>query len=217
MHNTDDQDRTSSRKESTATFEHLGLTHMASNSTILSDAHHSTHTQDTIIPLSTFDQLIPRGEENSRPEIKSPQPTHQHNIFSTFRTQISVPFSFFSRKSFNVADLEAQTSQSTRRGSVHNPHTSHNATQPTVKTNIWSGHAHSSATAPPSAREESIDPLPPRLGSRAYRERERRERAGETQPRGKEHIRVIADEVIVSQTLDRTEEISPVRNVDHAL
>lgn len=57
--------------------------------------------------------------------------------------------------------------------------------------------------------EDSIDPLSPKLGSRAYRERERRENEAAGGKEGKkERSRVVADEVVVSIALDRKEEIS---------
>jgi hypothetical protein len=82
--------------------------------------------------------------------------------------------------------------------SAHAPTNSLDATARTVETSIWSS---------PIGEKEGPDPLSPKVGSRAYRERERRENE---QGFGREaEDMVLSNEgVVVEQRLERLEESS---------
>ncbi|CZR54625.1 uncharacterized protein PAC_04509 [Phialocephala subalpina] len=141
-------------------------------------------------PIETFDFSVPAPE---------PTPTPQRPNFSTFRTHLHVPFPLFGYRSTSspvdngtqtqLRDLEAQypTSSNFPRRTFSIP-VSIPGAGTTVQTNIWSPAPLASPTsttshakvAPMSINEESdedidIDPLAPKMGTRAYREREKRE------------------------------------------
>jgi hypothetical protein len=119
-------------------------------------------------------------------------------FFPALRTHFNIPFPLFSEKkgSTNAEDLEAKTC----RFSV--PRDSQ-----TVETNIWSGAAAHGALTD----EFVIDPTSLYMGTRAYRERERRELESE-KAAGRERTlvsQVPEDCVTVSHSLDQTSSVSP--------
>ncbi|KUJ12930.1 uncharacterized protein LY89DRAFT_721757 [Mollisia scopiformis] len=134
----------------------------------------------------------------------TPAPSSPRNLFSSFRTHLNVPIPLFGSRSApsqahtgkqtQLYDLEAQRFDIPRRGS--------GVIIPTVKTSIRSGpapfvlpHATSVPAAIHEEEDEDIDPLAPKMGTRAYREREKRE----MQRRKDEEkvAKVIADDVKV--------------------
>jgi hypothetical protein len=190
----------------------MTLAHITSTTSTRPSTRHS----DLINLLPPTTHLIPCKEEESlsEREVQVPEPVHHRTIFSAFRTHITLPLPFFHKKRTTTSnadnDIESQPQSytSARRISAPsaNPHHFLDATQRTIETSIGSG-----PTTSHSAHhdEDSIDPLSLKLGSRAYRERERRESDGLKEKEGKkERSRVVADEVVVSTALDRKEEIN---------
>lgn len=111
---------------------------------------------------------------------------------SVFRTHFNLPIGMFSRskQSSTTPDLESQV----RRHSSSNSQT--------IETTIWSG-----PTAHGALREDDddeIDPSEPKMGTRAYRERERREH--EASMRAKQDDN---EGVKVYKTLDQISVIAP--------
>jgi hypothetical protein len=110
-------------------------------------------------------------------------------MFSAFRTHLNFPFPLFSSSSakpvsapatiFHSVDLEKQD-----RAVEEDPHPF--TTDNTVETNIWSGSIHD---------EERDGELSPKLGTRAYRERERSEKERRESREKDTMTRVVADNV----------------------
>ncbi|KAG0652332.1 Pheromone a factor receptor [Hyphodiscus hymeniophilus] len=157
---------------------------------------------DSITPLppignSAEKHPMPIVQETVVPEPATQLPPVHRGLFSTFRTHINVPFPLFNpmltpssakttnisparRASTNTADLEKQahTEDTTQQAIV---------TSSPVQTNIWSG-----------TDDEELDPNVPKMGTRAYRERERREMMKRGSQEKNDISRVIPDNVYVN-------------------
>lgn len=146
--------------------------------------------------------ILPSVEEaESGPSMSSLPPTNR-GLFAAFRTHINVPFPLFtpmfttsSAKSPNNCTSGPKTrrtsSNSANFGNQAHTDPTQNAitTSSPVETNIWSGED-----------DDELDPNAPKMGTRAYRERERREMA-KRESREKNEARVIPDEVNVNMGL----------------
>jgi hypothetical protein len=138
-------------------------------------------TSTTISDQDTISALLPSHSRatNNHTYVKElehqpqaqPQPQTsppRRNIFSCFRTHLNIPFPLFT-PSFTSTEGHNNPTL-TQNFNVEKGGTSsdtHFITGSTVSTAIWSG----------TPDEEKVDPLSPKLGTRAYRERERREKA----------------------------------------
>lgn len=162
-------------------------------------------------------------------QISEPAVTSSHrNFFSTFRTNLNVPFPLFGRSTpsrlhvgtqTQMQDLEAQYPTYPRRTS--------SIPSTTTQTSIWSGpgpvtpsihthvhaNSHVSSTSPPIDQEDEdqladLDPLAPKMGTRAYREREKHEmlRRKEDEARKEKERQkaasIIADDVKIEMAAD---------------
>lgn len=139
--------------------------------------------------------------EIPRPERVRTNPHYRRNVFSTFRTHINLPFALFSTSSQRNAIPESESQYGIQhqhaasidlqsQSQAHSISPSQNdfsyATN-SVETNIWSG----------DNDNESADPAAPKMGTRAYRERERRDKE-KRDSRDKAHMtRIVADNVRV--------------------
>lgn len=137
-------------------------------------------------------------EVESGDSVSSLPPTNR-GLFSAFRTHINVPFPLFTPL-FTTASTKSAPSTQARRTSTNsadlekqayiNDPTQHAITTSSpVETSIWSGDD-----------DEELDPNAPKMGTRAYRERERREML-KRESREKNEARVIRDEVVVDMGL----------------
>ncbi|TVY34542.1 Pheromone a factor receptor [Lachnellula subtilissima] len=224
---------THSRKGSSATVEHMSLALInTSRSAPTPDSFATSALQDhdinrSVSPFAPEPTLIPSP---SPPDTISETTTAQNwlakrNFLSSFRTHINLPFPFhFSftshqqppitqvqRRYLNPVmlpniDLESQYPQSSGRPGTRIPLPSPISTQSTVSTSIWSDGTSITTSAPPKHVPETVDEYPssPKMGTRAYRERERRERELEAVL---EEDRGQADEdgVVVQRIVERKE------------
>ncbi|KAL3419193.1 pheromone receptor 1 [Phlyctema vagabunda] len=196
--------RTKSRKGSAATFDHISLAHMSSRAKSPSEfQRRDTLTPDTfssdpdsIDPVPLFSVISapepvvlpsPSVQPDRAVPANQPLQSYTRSVFGSFRTQLNLPFSLFKRSSCNkphevctcensscptaalrvIPDLEAQNyeqAQLKKTPEVVSPF----AKTATVETQIW-------AEAPVHSSAEDDDDGEPKLGTRAYRERERRE------------------------------------------
>jgi hypothetical protein len=152
---------------------------------------------DSISPLThsghfAQKQLMPsvREIEVSEPVV-SLTPTHR-GLFSAFRTHINVPFPLFTPL-FTSSSMKSTDSTRARRTSTNNTdvekqvHVNYDTqhaitTSSPVETNVWSGDD-----------EHELDPSAPKMGTRAYRERERREMLKRESREKNEVARVLPD------------------------
>lgn len=181
-----------SRKGSHATFDTLVLATLTSNVSSNSNKQESS-AGETSGFQSFFDAdaitaaPLPFEPTATLAPIQAPEPvaTPQNRGFlTTWRTHLHLPFPCFSTLSVDKGkDIEAQpTSRISSVSHITNPPT-------TVSTTIWGqpfaqgasvqtttkSHTSQLSASTLHSIDESIDPLSPKLGSRAYRERERRE------------------------------------------
>jgi hypothetical protein len=138
-----------------------------------------------------------------RPEPATTNPYHHCNVLSTFRTHINLPFALFSASNKSNAIPEPKSQSRTQHQHTASAHRVHLQPQPqahsispsqhaisyptkTVETIIWSGDD-----------DESVDPASPKMGTRAYRERERREKQKRESREKAQMTRGVADNVRV--------------------
>jgi hypothetical protein len=161
--------RTHSRKGSEATFEHVNSPGSKSFSTVATVELGST----TLAPSSSQAVMTPS------PAAQLPDLNQQPLFFtSPYRTHSNLPYFIFSLKktappAADSIELQSQTL---------------NNTLGSVETNIWSN----------ADSDDDLDPLAPRMGTRAYREREKRFHEQGDVGRG-----VIADTVTVDFGVSR--------------
>lgn len=180
---TDNNHRPQSRENSTfdpsTTSPHH--TKNLSNSTLShSTTGHHSNLDDIIAianlpsPPTTPEKYNVNNDTISIPSLVS----RPFGAFSFFRTSLNLPLPLFSSKhkaENPQIDLEAATPSRREKG------LSLTATPTTIRTNIWSCSSGLAASASKTQSQaqghgnEDIDPFSPKLGSRAYRERERRE------------------------------------------
>ena len=151
-----------------------------------------------LAPSSHFveNRSMPVVQEVEAPELAVNLPHAHRGLFSAFRTHISVSFPLFApvvtastkpialrRTSANKIDLEKQAH-------INNLAQPAITASSLVETKIWGGDV-----------DDDLDPNAPKIGTRAYRERERREMI-KRECRGKREIpRVLPDNVHVGMDL----------------
>lgn len=185
--------RTAGRKVSGARFEHADSPSRKSGST--------STTTGLISPSSPFS----RKDMTPSPDISRPKPVHPAPLFtSPFRTHTNLPYMLFApNDSAAPAALDTTTLPGRTRDTTAplNPLGS-------VETTIWSN----------MISDDDLDPLAPRMGTRAYRERERRLHQEEETHRGVLPDTVTVDfgtsrtnkeEIKVESKLEIVEEVTP--------
>jgi len=102
-------------------------------------------------------------------------------VFSFFRTGLNLPSPLFSSSKTSAKDRSEKKDLDTASSIRQEKGLSLTNNSTTISTNIWSNTASSATPKTQSASrihkddDEEIGPLSPKLGSRAYREREKRE------------------------------------------
>lgn len=123
-------------------------------------------------------------------------------MFTAFGTHINLPFPLFSSSSKNIASVPTTTAARTvdleKQDYILEEPPRALTTDKTVETNIWSGSIH---------EDEKEDPTSPKMGTRAYRERERRGKEKRESGEKEAMSRVVADNVCVNTSL-------PIQNQD---
>ncbi|TVY39097.1 Pheromone a factor receptor [Lachnellula occidentalis] len=224
---------THSRKGSSATVDHMSLAQITTNrNTPTPDSFGTSPLQDhdtirSVSPLTPEPAFIrsPLPLDTISETTAAVDWSKRRNFLSSFRTHINLPFPIHSRFTPHRSspttqvqrehlnpiilpniDLEAQYPRSSAHPGLRIPLPSPVSTRSTVSTNIWSD---GTAIATPTSSKhipETVGEYPssPKMGTRAYRERERRERDLEAvmeEDRG----RATEDGVVVQRIIERRE------------
>lgn len=154
----------------------------------------STSPSNSTTPTTLKGSVTPEsGVRSNQTTVSTTEIQRPPHFFSVFRTHINLPFSHFNHKKSSPKDHDIEASPYRFPASSESQG---------VETNIWSGPTASGALR---VEDEPIDPLSPKLGSRAYRERERREAAADREHTRALSANTIPDEVvIISKTLNQT-------------
>lgn len=212
-----------------ATVEHMSLAPINSNRNAPTPDSFATsalqdHDADRPVSPLTAEPALICSHSPSR-TVSETATAHdwskRRNFLSSFRTHFNLPFPFTShhpspttqvqRGCLNPVmlphiDLEAQFPKSSAHPGMRIPLPSPISTHSTVSTNIWSDGTAIATSAPPKHIPEPVGEYPsiPKMGTRAYRERERRERDLEAVLE-EDQGRAAEDGVVVQRIIERRE------------
>lgn len=168
--------RMTPRKGSGTTFGHT-ISPIKSTSTATADLEFLTPSSSTSQAVMTPALVLPR-----------PELVYQTPLFSSpFRTHTNLPYILFSSKTSTTNTPSENTGPQRQKQNI----TTSAVPTSSIETTIWSSS---------DLDDDDLDPLAPRMGTRAYRERERRLHQQERES----HIGMIPDTVTVDFSASRT-------------